>query len=50
MPLDWGKKAIAPSAKLCDRPIFIGQFVVLKAQHSQSRIGEASYLMLLTSD
>ncbi|AUB44370.1 hypothetical protein COO91_10593 (plasmid) [Nostoc flagelliforme CCNUN1] len=24
-----------------DRPIFIGQFVVLKAQHSHSLIGEA---------
>ncbi|WP_191762362.1 hypothetical protein [Komarekiella delphini-convector] len=30
--------------------VFIGKFIVLSAQHSQSRIGEASYLMLLASD
>ncbi|WP_191761227.1 hypothetical protein [Komarekiella delphini-convector] len=30
--------------------LFIGQLVVLKAQHSQSRFGEASYLMLLARD
>ncbi|WP_277883706.1 hypothetical protein [Nostoc sp. FACHB-133] len=41
MPLDWGKKAIAQFSRRGDRPIFIGKFVVLSAQHSQSRIGEA---------
>ncbi|MBN3948801.1 MAG: hypothetical protein HWQ38_21010 [Nostoc sp. NMS7] len=40
-----GKKAIAPSGKLRDRPILIGQFVVLSAQHSHSRIGVALYFL-----
>ncbi|WP_189525124.1 hypothetical protein [Nostoc sp. 'Peltigera membranacea cyanobiont' 232] len=39
----WGIGAIAKFSRRSDRPIFIGQFVVLSAQHSHSRIGEASY-------
>ncbi|WP_179070120.1 hypothetical protein [Nostoc sp. C052] len=40
-----GKRAIAQFVRRSDRPIFIGQFVVPSAQHSHSRIGEASYLL-----
>jgi hypothetical protein len=36
-----GIGAIAKFSRRSDRPIFIGKFVVLKAQHSQSRFGEA---------
>ena len=40
-----GKKAIAEFGRRSDRPIFIGQFVVLSAQHSHSRIGVALYFL-----
>ncbi|MBW4429855.1 MAG: hypothetical protein KME50_37285 [Nostoc desertorum CM1-VF14] len=42
----WGIRAIAQFCRRSDRPIFISQFVVLSAQHSQFRFGEASYFML----
>ncbi|MBD2249151.1 hypothetical protein [Nostoc sp. FACHB-888] len=45
-----GIGAIAEFCRQRDRPIFIGQSVVLKAQHFQSRFGEASFLILLVSD
>ncbi|MCC5654196.1 hypothetical protein LC609_31345 [Nostoc sp. XA013] len=45
IPLKWVKGRSHSFADQSDRPIFMGKFVVL-AQHSQSRIGEASYLML----
>ncbi|WP_190234047.1 hypothetical protein [Nostoc sp. 'Peltigera membranacea cyanobiont' 213] len=45
-----GKKAIASFADGAIA-LFIGnKFVVLSAQYSQSKIGEASYLWLLVGD
>ncbi|MBD2248866.1 hypothetical protein [Nostoc sp. FACHB-888] len=41
-----GDRTVCPTS---DRPIFNGQFVMLSAQHSQFRIGEASFFLLLTS-